>query len=199
MTGSSPADIVNTAHSYVGGTKFFDDLDGSATEQKVAKLLFDKAYLKLLRRAEWTFSKRRRALSVGDNISGEWAYCYDYPSNCAMALMIEDTLQARGRDEQLPFVIESSEDGMRRVIYTDVEGAILVYTADDVPVGLATPEFADALAWALAVTFATKSTDKQLAREMYKQALAEAVAIDYGEGIDPEAADSGEMRARGGT
>jgi hypothetical protein len=113
-----------------------------------------------LEAAAWPFAMKREAVTpITDGERGAWAYAYLCPNDCIAprSLDVADADHPLGtyntnpgEREQLVFTTESDEATGRRVVLTNVENAVIVYTARIKEPARWTAMFRNALAFQLA-------------------------------------------------
>lgn len=134
-------------------------LDEASAEAQHCKLHYDTARDLLLSGFDWNFARRRRDMTLLDGDPPVvWSYQYSYPSDCLNFLYIQDPT-ARRTSTPAPFEVAVSDDLTDRVIYTDIEDAVGVYTARITNPNLFTPKFIDALSWEIAARIVVPITN----------------------------------------
>lgn len=148
---SSDVDICNLALANLGDKAQVTDInppDGSIQAAQCGRF-YPIARNALLEMHPWTFATRRVTLALQVTTPpSEWLYAYQLPADCLKprAVYTPDDLQdGRGWD----YIVESDGDG-NRVLYTNVEDAILRYTRLVQDPTQYTPGFVSALARLLA-------------------------------------------------
>jgi len=155
-----------------------------ATPQALAcKLYYAHARDSVLRGYPWSFATARRTLALLTSEEDEkWEYVYGYPVDCLQALYIVNVYGT----EKLEFEVGYSSTAGTRVIYTDTEEAILVYSARVEDPNNFDPLFVESLYLYLATLLAHPlRADMALKREIfqhYAQAIQAAQARDAAEG-----------------
>lgn len=128
---ASAVDISNLAMSHLGQDAIIaaiDPPDGSIEAQHCATF-YPIARDEMLERHAWGFARRRAQLANVELPATvtEWQFGYQVPADCITPLAVlipGDTDAANTQD----FTWESDEDG-NGVLYTNVEDAVLRYTA----------------------------------------------------------------------
>ena len=172
---TSPVDICNRALSDIGAQATITSLDDPGVEGVNCKLWYDKLRTMLLRSAHWGFARAQVGLSELGNLQAgtsayPWQYKYQYPSDCLKVryLLYPQVLSSASSGIPLTgdswageglmpsranrFLIASDKDGAganRRVILSNVQQAVGVYTADIADPYMFDPLFEDALCAAL--------------------------------------------------
>ena len=154
--GSSEVDICNLALANIGDKASVTSInpsDGSHQADLCARY-YPLARDLLLERHRWDFTIRQTALSTVTSARTEWDYAYALPSDFSGAIAI---LAKDSTDDQIvegvplpqPFAIEA-DNNFDRVIYTDMEDAVLRYTAKATDSTKFSQSFIHALSWRLA-------------------------------------------------
>ena len=126
---TSDVDICNLALGHLGDEATVTSIDPAegSIQAEHCQRYYPIARKALLEIHPWNFAKKRRALTALDETPPEsWAYVYAYPNGCAKPLKLLST-GSTDDDAGEDFVVEMLDDA--QVIYTNVEDAILVYTA----------------------------------------------------------------------
>lgn len=125
---SSDVDICNLALSHLGDKAQVIDInppDGTIQAAQCGRF-YPIARNQLLEMHPWTFAMRRVALALPPTTPpSEWLYAYALPADCLKPRAVyasEGAQDGRGFD----YIVESSADG--RVLYCNVEDAVLRYT-----------------------------------------------------------------------
>jgi len=168
-----------------------DSLEEASNEARFANLYYDQARRATLQGFDWGFARRRRSLAtLSGDLPKVWTYKYAYPADCLRFRYIQDPTQ---RATNAPIAFQIENDGTRRMILTDVEDAVGVYTMDVTNGDLFPPLFVDALAWHLAWLLSTPVTRDQQMRELaannYNFMMQQAMSDSGNEGQrdpDPE-------------
>lgn len=170
---ASAVDISNLALSHLGEQPLVTALtpvpSGGAYASKCA-IFYPIARDAFLEMHDWGFATRRKTLgelALGDDLPPAWAYAYEFPSDCvkprrvlppgapanllpppggAQPVALDDD---RGQD----FKVEMTPTGVK-VIYTNVEDAVLIYTRQVTDTTKFTPLFVLALSRLLAAHLA---------------------------------------------
>lgn len=141
--------ICNMALGHIGHTKFIAALTDRSNEASVLNQFYEQARDFSLECFPWPFAKKTVTLglvtdyTVLDTIH-EWSYAYRYPDDCLFARYI---LTANGRMETDPPPFEVGSDDSGRLIFTDQEDAILVYTRRVTDPALFTAAFGESVSW----------------------------------------------------
>jgi len=138
----------------------------------------------ILESADWYFAKKRAELATSLYAleNDEWAFAYELPSDFLRAIKVVPPGTQRDYPGQA-FLLETSEDGADRILYTNVEEAWLHYVFRQEATGLYTPLFVSALSYLLGSYVAgpilkgkVGAQLKKSLYEMYELYQAKAVA-----------------------
>jgi hypothetical protein len=149
---ASVVDVCNLALSHIG-KYHIASLQDARKEALECRTLYPRARNSTLRDFDWNFARKRIILAqLVDTFAG-WDYAYQYPTDCLRALQIFNTASDSAVD-QIPFEIGVNEGLSGRVILTDQEEAILIYTAAVEDPNVFDDVFIDALSYRLAADLA---------------------------------------------
>lgn len=203
---SSKSDICNLALLALGVTRTLTNVDTETSDEALACRRWYQVSLDfVLEDFDWNFARRRVALAELDIESSVWSYVYAYPSECAKPRRIEiEGVRTPYAEQRIPFKTggETTQSGDIRVIYTDQEAAVLVYTKKITDAGLFDAHFVLALTFLLATNIAMSLTvDQKLAANAganYRSMKLTAFASDLNEGQDDPEPMGETERARNG-
>jgi hypothetical protein len=176
----STVHLFNTALARLGGEQLarnISPLEQGVTGQ-ICENLFPHVLDMTLASHAWAFATRRVVLAapvLGDDAmeNPRYPFAFDLPTDCVKPLRLEGFAGVNRTPE---YVIEG------RTIRTVLERATLVYVARMKDPKLWPPQFADALAWAMAGELASAINNdvqkQQLCYQSYRIALGDAVALD---------------------
>lgn len=146
---NTPVTICNTALSRIGISSFISSLEESSIEARVCENVYEQSADHLLREFHWPFAQSYEQLAlVADGTTtpwkSDWAYRYRYPTN---AITIRRVVTRLGKLESdaAPYAI--GRDSVGKLIYTDIEDAVVEITNRNVDASEFDPTFASALAW----------------------------------------------------
>lgn len=182
----SEVSICNLALFRIGHTQRIDSLTEASVAAELCNILYPIVRDRIIEAGDWSFARKRVTLaSVGDP-PDNWAYQYQYPSDCAKARSIEVSgLRNPHSGQRIPFEVMANTVNEGRSICCDQEQAVLVYTAAVTNTALFAPAFVNAIAWALALELVTPLARDvkfaSLAAQQAPAALAEALAADMAE------------------
>lgn len=148
---ATETDICNLALRRLGEMALLVDVGENSTYAEVAKQTYPIVRDALLERHAWNFATTRvRGQLVADEPIG-WKFCYQVPAACLRMLSVY--AETRGEViEQEPWVFEMQ--GSYRVVYTNIENAVLKFIQYTKNTDVFSPGFVDALAWNLAASLA---------------------------------------------
>ncbi|MEO8375789.1 MAG: hypothetical protein ABI471_11225 [Sphingomonas bacterium] len=162
--------ICNLALGELRASAIADIAEDSIEAQNCARY-YPQCLKLLLERHDWSFATRIASLaelSVNPRAS-EWLHAYALPVDCAtpkrLVPPLEGVVACWPVEWRQAFIVEAG------LLYTQIPGALLEYSSDDVPEAVMPALFADALAYALAARLAVPIRDS---REMKGQLLQQA-------------------------
>ena len=188
---SSDIEICNLALSRVAVTQAIASFTERSKEAEQCRVFYSHLRELVLREFPWPFAESIVALaSLGSPAPG-WAFRYRYPADC---LKIRNIVQpgfrrALSSDMEIPYQIGYDAGG--RVIHTDQPEAVCRFTFKVEDSTFFDPQFAEALAWRLAMDLALPLASKpdlqQFAAQQYQMALTLAEGSAFQESqSDPE-------------
>jgi hypothetical protein len=196
--------VLQMALANLGQTEVVTSITSPVSKaEKLGAIFFDRTRDRILAKHNWSWATRRALLTDVTTTEAKdgWSYAYTFPSDMVRFIAIDLGYRAgpppAGFDPVNPtlpgarWAIEMNAAGTGRVLLTDVQAAVGVYTAKVTNVDLWDPDAIDALAWALAaklvMPLAVKADYAQLAERMARDTLANAIADDANEAYpDPE-------------
>lgn len=194
------AGIVNMALLRAGERQTIDALTEDHEPARVASKLYAPLLDAMLQEFPWSFATRRAALALTTEERDGWDYVYALPTDLLAPRGLVDPVAKRvATAEAVPFELELRDNGNASVLLTDMEDAVLSYTAR---VGAArlSPAFAQALAWSLApelaLALAGKVANAQVLEVQARVWLARAKAADANERQDDVPPEAEAIRAR---
>ena len=176
----SSVQICNLALAVIGVGDTIASLEEDSENARICRLYYAHVRDACLEDVDWRFASRRRALVRVDDSDAvtEWAYRYQYPTDCLVLREILDGRRAKRADQRVPYVVESDADhGL--VILTDQADAVARYTAKVEDPSWWPRSFVDFMAYELAVKLAhAKRVDRNIVQEAVSLAqLAKGRAI----------------------
>ncbi len=201
---TSAVDICNGALCKIGVTDYISALDDPGKEAATANLLYAKQRDTLLSTFPWSFAARRVELALVGAEEGTrdgWLYVYGMPSDCLAPRMVWQkptsgivcaSSRSMREDQKWPFDVEKSAVGDGKVLLSDADNAVLLYTCVVEDVSKFSPLFVEALEFSLAAEMALPLTGKasleERMRSRYLLRFGEACAADMrGKQEDPPA------------
>jgi len=182
---ASEVDICNLALSHIGASATISSLTEQSEEAFHCNLLYADARDSVLRAHPWGFAKRHLALSDVGTPPGNWSYRYSYPND---AIYAREILQTNTAGDPIKFEVGLADAFNARVILTDQEDAVLVYTYKVTNTLVFDPLFVNALAWKIASDIVMPLTRDQerlkAAYQMYQGAISEAQTFNANESHD---------------
>lgn len=150
----SKVGIANLALGYIGCGQTIAALDERSQEASICNRYYDQVRDELLRNYEWPFATRYAALAQvakfeddADPEINDWGYSFRIPNECLRVLRI---LTPNGDAEPNPQPFDLGSDDSGLLLYCDLDAVEIKYiNRVDNPARYA-PDFAKALAWALA-------------------------------------------------
>ncbi len=173
--------ICNMALTRLGGATIAALNEGSK-ESMICATFLDQSRDAALRDYKWNFATLRRQLADTGTTLAPWAFAYAYPSDCLAAREIYNPLST-----STAIAFEVASDGAGgRLIYTNQDQAMLVYTARITDLSACDPLFIEAMSWKLAAEIALPlAQDRnlmQVAETKYQNIIAQARTADANEG-----------------
>lgn len=161
----SAVDICNLALSRIGVLQQITSIDPpDATPAGLAcAAVYTLCRKELMHDFPWPFASKYAELALlATDPNEEWTYAYAYPSDCLRIRRLtssnDPTRTSPSWDREdtnpYPFPYEIGYIDGQTVIYTDLQAAWCKYTFDMEDTNPWTPEFANILAWRLAVDLA---------------------------------------------
>ena len=193
---ASKVAIWNMALVNIGSSAFIQSPTEASAEADHLRAVWDAALDTALESLDWNFARVKLALSDLSTPDDDWLYQYAYPSNCVKARKILTTVR---NEKPLPFSVGLNAAGTAKVINTDVQEAVLVYTRRITDTLLFSSAFVTALSWQLATQVAgpLAGNDKQVIDKTMKglaAALSQAQALEKNEGQQDDPQDASWIR-----
>ena len=162
----NPVDICNRALARLGEKPNITSIDppeGSVSAMHCA-IFYPMVLSTLLERHHWTFARKRQRLAMTSLEAGRWEYAYARPHDCVRILNLfagNDTSVSSKRNKHIQTdkaidveYYEVYRIGDQLVICTDIRDAFIEYITNDIPIGMYSPSFTEALSLFLAVDLA---------------------------------------------
>jgi hypothetical protein len=166
------------------------DIDEDSPEAANCKLFYPQCLKLLLERYEWSFATKVAALAklTTNPRPAEWLNAYALPADCATPKRLAPSgLVAYGMPLDSRYRVWPAEWGQAFIVeagvfYTNIEAAVLEYSASDIPEAEMPAMFIDAMTYYLAARLAVPLRDsRQIKGEMLQQvevAVQRAIADD---------------------
>lgn len=199
MSSVSKAQICNIALAHINQTETqISNLDtDTGTIAIQCRIHYDIAREFVLSDHDWNFAKKRVLLADIGSPPTNWAYRYDYPSDCLKMREIERITR---KEIPVPFGIEDDGTDNGLCIVTDRDEATGIYTRNVKNVSLFSASFVSAFGWYLASELAPALTGDMKKQEgtltVYRNYMNAAKATDSEEGSSDPELDSPWERAR---
>jgi len=182
---SSVIEICNRAITEIGGYPI-QALTEQTKEAQTCSLLYAPARDEVLRAHPWNFATRRVTLALLSETYTGWTYAYQYPTDCLLVREIYDATSVTpgnyGLTEQAifentravsykpEFEVAADSTLTSKVILTEKENAVLIYTARVTDTNMFDPLFTRALALRLAADLVTPMKgDPQMKQRLEEQ------------------------------
>lgn len=148
---STEVGLCNLALVFVGHASPISSLNDNTAAARACKSVYESARDELLEKHNWKFARKHAVLGLLSGVErSAWAYCYELPVDCIAPRSVWPGTRTPTEDEKIPFDWEAGDSGPS-ILVTDEPEAELEYTAKVTTVGLYSPGFVKALAWAIAV------------------------------------------------
>jgi hypothetical protein len=210
---SSKTAICNTALARIGVFQPIASIDEASQYGRACKAFYDDCRQQLLREIPWPFALRYETLAlVSEDPNPDWGFAYRFPANYLKCYQ----LVSSGSSVSLPDIYASlslgyvpsfqqrypwqvGSDTQGRLIYTDLEDAI-VYGAFDVEdTALFDPQFSSALSWRIAAEIAPGiCKDRSIterANQMAAALVSNAAASAFNEAVPKDSEEAGTIQA----
>lgn len=173
---ASDVDIANLALNRIGCNTISSFGEGTR-ESTVLNAIYNINRVSVLRDFAWSFAMLELQLALLTEVRSKWTYVYAYPSDCINALYIYNSASNEDRNA-IPYEIGVSVTKDKKVLMTNQQNAVLVYTADISNSTLFDTSFVDAFAWKLASELVQPLRSEtqlfQVMLNIYKTKIAEA-------------------------
>jgi len=182
--------LINQALLKLGHSMTIEALDDATREAVTAGLIWTSSLRATLRRFPWAFATKYA--SAEDDLAGylnlvggstsepynvDWTFAYRYPIDCLFARRLVNAGTKQGFDPN-PYVWRVGRDADGWLIFTDVENAVLEYTALIVcDNDFADDLFEDALSWLLASKLAPSLARNKMTSAECLQLFEDRIAV----------------------
>ena len=190
---ASKINICSMATSLIGANRVSDLDNPTSEEEKLCVLWWDHCVKEALETHDWKFARDyKAALAVSASPNAEYDHAYQLPDNCLILRYLWDADAAK-RVTDSEYELHGSE------ILTDLDTVNVVYTKNDVAVGVYPTHFVKALIYLLASYLAYKLAEKRRDSmyEAYMKAVQEGIDRDQAQGNYPETATDSWLAAAG--
>lgn len=177
---SSDTEISNMALSHLGVGYEIQNLETEQSQEAAAcRRYFEIALKTTLTDSTWPFANATASLAlVEEEPNTEWGYSYRYPVDCLHATRILSGYRNDTHDSKIPYKI--SKDSAGKLIFSDIENAVLEYVSYVEDPQFYPADFTLALSYKLAFLIAPRVTAgdpfgvrEQIAR-LYEAAISNA-------------------------
>lgn len=125
---SSSTEICNMAIAHLGIGKQIATLTERSQEANVCSIFYETAKDITLRDFDWPFTTKNVDLGlVETDPTTEWSFSYRYPSDAVKIRRILSGIRNDNNDTEVPHKIYADDSG--KLLYCDIEDAVLEYTA----------------------------------------------------------------------
>lgn len=152
--------IANMALSHINVGKPIGNLETeNSQEARACRVFYDTARQATLRDFNWGFARRITTLAlITTQPNTQWAYSYEYPSDCIAFRKILSPIANDTRQSRIPYKEYITDDGNSTQIYTNKESAEGEYTVDVSNSNIFKPDFTMAFSLRLAAYIAPTVT-----------------------------------------
>jgi len=216
---TSQVEIANLALANLGNARGIDSFNEESAEAAVVSRFFNLSLERTLAEFPWPFATKSQTLALTTDSHPEWDYVYAYPNDCLSAQYIatEGLANLHGSWRELEmewenrtpvhparlrvrFQVALSPSGNGRVILTNEDDAILIYTAQVTDPTIYPPNFTEALVHRLAYDVCMPITAdaqlKQAILEQYRLVVGAAKATAFNESEEGREPDAEFLRVR---
>ncbi len=200
---ASKVDIFNLALTDISAKAFVQSLTEDSNERKYCSANFDAALDIVLEDHDWNFASAYDDLAQLKESSDDvpppipWIYEYAYPSK---AVVVREIVRDTDNEKDVPFAVALNDEGTGKVIHTDKQSAKARYTKRITNATLLSPRAAEAVGWKLATMIVIPLVGdlklKQSAEQSYLNAITQAKASNFNEGVNRKAPDPELIQAR---
>lgn len=178
ILGMDKISLVNVALGRIG-VAAVDSLEEKSQAARTVNQFYDNVLLGLLRRFAWSFAARMQELALVDNVYGKYKFAYRVPTDCVMVRRLYDgKFIYYPRDNK--FKIIGDKDG--KVLLTDIDKAVIEYTAEVTDTEVFDDAFVEVFTWKLAGEMALSLTGNeqlmQTCLSAYNSYMREAEGLD---------------------
>lgn len=187
-------EICNLALSHIR-VKSIASLSDNTPQANECNRLYDPTRDAVLEKFNWNFARKRIILSLKSETYAGWTYAYAYPSDCIKARKIYNSVGESTISGKIKFEVAIDDALTARIILTEQEDAVLIYTARVTTPNMFSSQFVTAMGYAMAVELTVPLRAdvalKETMRLEYINIIEQAGAEDANEGHDvPEQVSS---------
>ena len=198
---ASEIDISNLALSHVGGRPIESFSEGTK-EAIECRRFYETDRNAVLEDHNWNFARKSIDLALLSETFPGWDYAYAWPTDCLGPRIIYNPVGLPGQQGvvEIQYEVRANEALTQRIILTDQEDAVLIYTAKVTTANLYDNQFIQALALRLGADLAqTIRADSQLKLNLlteYGAIIARAKVKQSNEGYIPDDNEGSFVEAR---
>ena len=201
---ASRVEIWNMALGNLGQSDEVNDPDEDTNAANACRRFWDADLESELQDFKWSFAVKQLALAeVEEDPTEEWSFSYTYPSDCAIAKRILSGTRTETLDSEIAFEIVNDDSGSK-IIYTDMEDAVLEYVKQEDDTTIYPAYFRKAMSYKLAFSIAPSlisgspnySSIRREMFELYSQFISRAKKNNANEVVRGQPPDSEFTRNR---
>lgn len=197
---SSDVEICNMALSRVAYTQPIVSFTEKSKAAELCRVFYAPLRELVLQAFPWPFAESIVALADLGSPAPGWAFRYRYPADCLKVreIVVPGQRTTTTSDQRIPYKIGYDSGG--RVVHTDQPDAACRFTFKVEDSTFFDPNFAEVLAWRLAMDLALPLTSKpdlqQFATQQHQRALTKAEGAAFQESQDDPDPESEFIRER---
>lgn len=197
---SSDVEICNMALSRVAYTQPIVSFTEKSKAAELCRVFYAPLRELVLQAFPWPFAESIVFLADLGSPAPGWAFRYRYPADCLKVreIVVPGQRTTTTNDQRIPYKIGYDAGG--RVVHTDQPEAACRFTFKVEDSTFFDPNFAEVLAWRLAMDLALPLSSKpelqQFATQQYQRALTKAEGAAFQESQDDPDPESEFIRAR---
>ncbi|MBA1159386.1 hypothetical protein [Microvirga mediterraneensis] len=186
---ATPVDICNLALGIIGDSRIQAMDEQRSKEAAECSRFYDQALDEALEAFDWPFARSyARGVSPSDvDVASGYAYAYGIPSDAIAIRGVARSMRGQVSPEFTLSSVAGPDGSSLRLMHTDRDGGVIVYTRRETFVPSFTPLFVAAVAAKLASYIAmplTKSKEKRDdAEKKYMQTLEQAAVSVGNQGV----------------
>lgn len=191
---ASVIEICNRALSNIGNNRSINSLTEASKEAGQCSLHYENTRDAVLADFDWNFATKTVALADTNNPPPNWAYAYQYPTDCLRITEIPlPGVRYPTAAQRVQYITGSNSEGTGKLIYTDLPGAWLKYVSRITDVNMFDSIFQEALSWRLAAAINMVITGNadlgNNALNMYSRVILSAGSHSMNESQEPQLPD----------